>query len=201
MQTKRIIRSLLLCGALTATATQAKEVPVHFVKTHTTEFVSGGGIETITLEIKGASFTSPFRWSVTVTNANGVLFFVERDDAFLDEFFHDPRYIPDCSNYMDCKKKWYFSDLVDSVLHGAYSVPATPTAPKDWELSALESEASDYLQQKQVAPAQTRAVIAEMKGALANGFSMFLIPFSPVELDSNYMYVPSLNYFVPYWND
>lgn len=180
---------------------QAKEQAVHFIKTTQLEFVDNGGLETVTLEVKADSFESPFTWVLTVTNATGVLFSVSRDDQWLDGFFSDPGYVTGCHGYAECKKKWYFSDLVKAVESAAIPAFVRATAPADWEIEALRGLATDYLAAEKVAPEQIAIAIREMRESLVKGAPMFVVPLSPVQDDSTFMYVRSLNRFVPYWDD
>jgi hypothetical protein len=198
MRTNIIFLTLLF---LIANSVSAQDKPIHFVKTKEVEFVRGGGIESITLEINATSFTSPFSWSVTVTNASGILFVAERNDERIDSFFGENGYVTDCNNYTDCKNKWYFKELVKSIAGAPQVQPPRQSAPEDWELEALDSLGSEYLRQRKLAPQKIETVVSEMKQSLSKGYSKFVVPISPVEDDSSFMYVQSLNYFVPYWND
>ena len=106
---KMMFSVLLALFSLMSIAVDAKDVSIHFIETRQVEFVSGGGLETITLEITAPEFNAPFLWHATVKNSSGILFKVERNDAWLDAFFADDGYVTGCSSYIECKNKWYFS--------------------------------------------------------------------------------------------
>lgn len=192
---------ILALGFSVLCAAHADDDPVNFAKVQQKDFVRGGGTETITLKITAKSFNSPFVWSVSVTNKTGTLFFVSRDDAWLDRFFGDDGYVQACKGYVDCKKKWYFHDLVDSVLTAASSVSPSSNPTASWEQNSMTSLSEAYLLKKGVAASRIKPIQIEMKKNLSSGYSRFIIPLTPVQDDASYMYVKSLNYFVPYLND
>ena len=180
---------------------RAEEPSVHFVKTKQLEFVDSGGLEAVTLEIKAASFASPFTWSISVSNATGVLFSVTRDDAWLDGNFGEPGYVLDCHGYTDCKRKWYFSDLIKAFEESARPAVPRKVPPESWEIQTLQSLASDYLSEENVTPEAITIAIMEMRESLMSGSPRLVVPLTPVIDDSHFMYVRSLNRFVPYWDD
>ena len=54
----------------------------------------------------------PLSWSVTVKDQdNHLLYAVQRNDAWLDEFFRDAGYVDGCQSYEACKRRYYFDEL------------------------------------------------------------------------------------------
>lgn len=159
---------------------------------------------TVTLRVNGASMQAPFKWSVVVTNVTGnVLFQVEHDDAWLDKFFGDDGYINGCKGHEECKQKWYFQDLPKTVSESFNFVkPLTSKKLEKWEIDSLNSEAGEFLKNKGLSESKRSAVIAEMESLMINGkYAEIWLVDSPVQQGSNFMYVPSLGYFVPFWHD
>ena len=177
--------------ALLSNTVEAKDQPIHFVKAQQTEFVSGGGIETITLEINAPSFNAPFIWSVTIENTSGILFSVERNDAWLDSFFENNEYVTNCNGYKECKEKWYFNELVKQIAEEVQVYPGRLETLEKWETEALEAHATEYLRRRSEDQNKLQKIVSEMKILLANGYSGFTVPISPVENDSSFMYVES----------
>ena len=196
----KLVYLFTLCLS-TLSSAHATEETISFIRARQIDFVVGGGIETITLKITAKSFNSPFHWSVSIANNTGTLFSAYRDDTWLDGFFGDDGYIEGCKGYAECKKKWYFNDLVASVLGAGTSVGSSMKRREDWELISLDNNSQQYLLEKGLPVDRIKQIQTEMKMSLSSGFSQFVIPISPVQDDSIYMYVKSLNYFVPYWND
>lgn len=154
-----------------------------------------------TLRVSGKALRSPFTWGVTIEGKQGVYFSANRDDAWLNSFFADQGYMDGCSGYEECKKKWYFSELPDAIRTSIQRSAGRRSPPEDWELSALEALADEFLAQKNLNAAQRAKAISEMKNLLRQGFVTVAVPISPVQGDASFMFVPSLGYFVPYWDD
>lgn len=175
--------------------------PINFVRTFEIPQLQETPPAKATLRVWGKALRAPFTWTVTVEGQGGIYFSAKRDDAWLNSFFADQGYLDGCSEYEECKKKWYFSELPDSIQKSIQWSSGRQSPPEDWELSTLESLAEEFLIQKKLKPAQRTKVIAEMKELLEQGFVSLAVPISPVQDDSSFMYVPSLGYFVPFWDD
>ena len=63
----------------------------------------------------------------------------------------------------------------------------------------LVEEASEFLKTKGLSEERRKAALDEMLMLLADRFDTLSFPTSPVSGDRSFMYVPSLGYFVPYW--
>ncbi len=175
--------------------------PVNFEKRSQVNLLGGSHMQEVLLRITGESINKPLSWSVTVKDGSKTLFAATHDDTWLDGFFGDESYIDSCADYLSCKKKWYFTELPDLVFKGVFRTNKKTRSPEQWEISALRDLAGDYLEKQNLTPTQRGKAIEEMEHLLIQSYGQIILPKSPVEMDSSYMYVPTLGYFVPYWND
>jgi hypothetical protein len=160
----------------------------------------------VNLQVTGAGLKAPFHWVVTVTDSQGsVLFRTEHDDSKLDAFFGDDdssRYIGGCKGYEACKNKWYFRDLTKEVSRAVtiddkldHPVDTVDTESHD----VLVQEADQFLTARGLSAERRKAVIDEMWAMKHGRFDSLSLPANPAVAGPSYMYVPSLGYFVPYW--
>jgi hypothetical protein len=148
------------------------------------------------------SMEAPITWSILVVTISGSnVFSVEHNDAGLDSFFGDEGYMAGCSGYAACKEMWYGADLPENVRDAFSTVRGTEQRVEDWQIAALRSLATEFLNRKGVPSDILTSALEEMIRLRSQSFTSFCPPQSPVQDDSCYMYVPKLGYFVPYWDD
>lgn len=155
----------------------------------------------VTLRITGENQASPFMWSITVERSSDILFAAEHDDKWLDKFFSDGGYIDECEGYAECKQKWYFDDISFLLQDALKKINRTDRPLKKWEADTLHILADEFLEKKGLDQTKRSAVLTEMVNLLSSSYISFCPPYTPVQQDTCYMYVPSLGYFVPYWDD
>jgi hypothetical protein len=153
----------------------------------------------VSINIRSLSIGSPFFWDVVVKNKSTILFKLVQDDTDLNSNFDSNQYVGNCKGHIECKQKWYLKELPKSVLEALTYVDGE--MPEDWQQSNLEENATKFLEQSGFSESEMIEVLKEMKANLQSGFISFSIPVSPVEESPSFMYVKSINRFVPYWND
>jgi hypothetical protein len=62
------------------------------------------------LQVK--TWNDPVYWEITITNNSKILLSKTSLDSIINRFFNDSNYIGYCNNYIDCKKKWYYKDIM-----------------------------------------------------------------------------------------
>jgi hypothetical protein len=155
----------------------------------------------VTLQVRGTAPNAPFLWSVHVTDTNGSLLFQEEhDDRNIDKYFGDEGYISECKGYRECKDKWYFEELPKEVANGMEIIDHSSKPVEAWERDALVGVADDYLKGKGLSSERRAEVTEEMMKMLAGRFDSLYVPIDFVQEASNFMYVPSVGYFVPYYH-
>lgn len=177
---------------------QAINYEKHFVKS-----LVGAKEQEIILKINGESINKPFKWSVTIKDETGTLFYTEHDDAWLDKFFGDDGYMIGCIGYLECKEKWYFKDIEMAVNNSIKQINYPENGPvyQPWRSGTLETIAKSYLREKSFSESQIQKIINEMAAELQTSYVSLNLPFTPVQGDAVYMFVPSLGYYVPYYDD
>jgi hypothetical protein len=166
------------------------------------ELTGTGKQETVVIHIAGASINSPFTWDLTVKDSEGkTIFFVKRDDAWLDKFYNDEGYAGDCTGYLACKQSYYFKDLPNSVFNGL------KLSNHGWKkspdlLKNLQDSAKIFLKKKHIDDNKIKSVVTEMDKTLSAGsFAVLEIPISAVQSDAPMIWVKSLEMFVPLFYD
>lgn len=195
--------ALVLC-VLYHSTTQAKdhEPAVNYTRSFEVNLLDDGTPELVVLHIQGSSINSPLTWSVTVQNLSTVLYHVERDDTWMDKFFNDDGYMNGCKGYIECKKQWYFHDLEES-LHKSIRRESNflSALPDEWKLSTLNVLANEYLAKIEINESKRALIIKEMISILSAEYAHVSVAISPVQDSANYVYVPSIGSFVPFWGD
>lgn len=197
------MRALLLIAAMWAgQALAANAVPVDRTFSQKGDVIGDGRMETLTLHVTGQSMESPFKWDFAIVDEAGkVLFRVERNDASLDVFFKDDGYVENCTGYQRCKSKYYFDDLPQAIF------TSVKPSPKAWSfdgytLSNLRNTATPFLVKHGLSPDAIEKVLAQMKEILGKpGFRLVAPPLSPVQSDPPMLWVPSVQMFVPIYQE
>ena len=155
----------------------------------------------VTLRIIGENQSYPFMWSIIVEKSSDTLFAAKHDDEWLDKFFSDKGYIDGCEGYAECKHKWYFNDLPFLLQNALSKINRVDRPVEKWEIDTLQILAGEFLEKKGLDQTNRSAVLTEMLSLLSSNYISFCPPYTPVQQDTCFMYVPSLGYFVPYWDD
>jgi hypothetical protein len=181
-----------------ADESQARKVDRIF--TEHGDFTRTGKKDTITIHITGASIKSPFTWDLKVQDSSGkTIFFVKRDDSWLDKFYADKGYVDNCSDYMACKQKYYFSDLPNQVFNGL------KLSDHNWKMSEyllknLRDTVKTFLKEEHVEDKRVQVAIHEMHQTLTSGsFAVLELPVSTVQSEPPRIWVKSVGMFVPFY--
>jgi hypothetical protein len=79
--------------------------------------VTGDGKpDKIILQLKAKDVKAPFTWTLAIIAEDKQIYSYTSDDKWLDEFFNDEGYVENCQGYTDCKQKYYFHDILDSLV-------------------------------------------------------------------------------------
>lgn len=165
--------------------------------------VTGDGIkETLSIHITGASINSPFTWELTILGSSGkTIYSIKRNDAWLDKFFSDDGYVTNCSGYLTCKEKYYFSELPDEIF-GSLK-PSTEAFDMDeFRLKNLKATAGAYLGKQGVNSAKINEAILEMQKTISTPpYFVLQVPLSAVQSEPPMIWVKCLDRFVPYYQE
>ncbi len=76
--------------------------------------VTGDGkADKIILHLTARNIKAPFTWTLTIISKGKQIYSYNSDDAWLDKFFNDEGYVLGCKDYVGCKKKYYYHDILD----------------------------------------------------------------------------------------
>lgn len=193
-----ITLALLICS--TAWATESARIDRTF--TAKGDLKGTGSQQLLTLRVQGTSINAPFIWSVSIYDRGGALIYhYKSDDALIDKFFHDPGFESDCAGYQSCKERYYFLDLPAEVFSGIRPSKAGFFADK-FDLTDFRRTASRYLMKMGLSRHRISMAIEEMQNILQRpGYHTLVMPISPVMDSVPMIWVPSVNAFIPYYED
>jgi hypothetical protein len=174
--------------------------PINYIVKFEKRLSGEAAPDQIEIHVSGNTIKSPFKWSISIKNSGREILFEEHDDAWLNNFFGDEGYMDGCSGYIECKRKWYFSEIRNKV--EASLIEQKGNVKRNnipvWELENLQAFSQEFLKKKGISNQRIVEIVKEMKASLASGgYSSLKTPGTPVQSGTEYMYVKSLKYFVP----
>jgi hypothetical protein len=159
------------------------------------DLTGDGKPDTVSLHLAAEGMTSPFSWELSIRSRGSVLCSYSGDDSSIDENFRDEVYVPGCNDYVECKKKYYFHDILDG-LEARYNLEGILDRT---ECNTLYPIGGAYLDSCcSIRGGAAEAILSAMEGRLRNGQAIVIsIPTSPMTSEPPMMYVPEVNRFVP----
>ena len=198
----RLLLTIFFALALAHVVSAEQKIDIHskvdVALTKLADATGNGQADQITLRILGQDFTHPFKWALKIQSNGKAIYEHESDDAWLDQFFNDSDYVLDCSGYVDCKKKYYFKDLLGSLLVES-TLEANPHALDKENVSSIHTIARNFLRDEcSVSDEAATEIIQRMVSQIKAGKTPLLyVPISPVHSEIPHMYVEQVNRFVP----
>lgn len=165
--------------------------------------VTGDGKnETFSIHITGTSINSPFTWELTILGSSGkTIYSIKRNDAWLDKFFSDGGYVTNCSGYVTCKEKYYFSEVPDEIF-GSLKPSTVAFEMDEFRLKNLKETAGAYLRKQGVNSAKINEAILEMQKTISTPpYFVLQVPLSAVQSEPPMIWVKCLDRFVPYYQE
>ena len=99
---------VLLCSPVVA-----QSVNERLVKS--VDLTGEGNPENITLTLKAKDFKAAMQWTLTLSSGKKVLMRRTEHDMYAEPFF-DPQCVTHCTDYIECRKKWYYHGILDSLV-------------------------------------------------------------------------------------
>lgn len=162
--------------------------------------VTGDGkADIISLHIMARNLASPFSWTLSINSQGNRIYTLSGDDSRIDTLFHDEGYVPGCRGYLECKKKYYFHDILDGL-----EAPYDSNGILDRSQSnTLYSVGKEYLEACcAIKGSDADAILSRMEGRLRNGNAVVIaVPTSPMTYEHPMMFVPEVNRFIPIYID
>jgi len=170
--------------------------PVNEVLTKREDVTGDGVPDEIRLNLVGAGWDQPFKWTLSIISNNILVYEQSVDDAWLDRFFNDKGYVnEECPDYLSCKKQYYLEDLFKY----RFGRVESKNEPLNSEyVDDIRRVAKDSLLVKyRLTPAEAERTIKWMVDHIKSGRAViFNVPISPVQGGCSQMYVPRVGRFV-----
>jgi hypothetical protein len=163
------------------------------------DLTGDGEPDTVSLHLVAEGLTSPFSWELSIRSRGDVLCSYSGDDSNIDVHFHDEGYVPGCNDYVACKRKYYFHDIL-----GGLEVPCRLEGILDrTHGNTLYPIGGAYLDSCcSLRGAAAEAILSAMEKRLRNGRAAVIsIPTSPMTREPPMMYAPEVNRFVPIYRE
>jgi hypothetical protein len=197
-----------LLALMLQSGSAAAAAPIHKSFEARADWTGSGVPQTLTVQIDGKSFHSPFKYSVTLRTTDGkTLFHVAGEDSKeADEAFSDPEYAAlfsanECVGYEACKRKWYFEEFPKMILDSAKPAEHAwlPYGDRESNDELLVLSASWSLKEQGVPEKTIKRTLNEIREILSKpGYRELRVSLGPVDHGSGRIWVPSLSLFVEY---
>jgi hypothetical protein len=174
--------------------TAAREA-IDTVLVRSLDVTGDGKADTISLHLTAKSLSSPFSWTLSISSQGHQIYALSGNDTRIDTLFHDKGYVDDCRGYLDCKKKYYFHDILDGL-----EVPYNLNGILDRSHSnTLYSVGSEYLGACcAIKGSDADTILSRMEARLRSGKAVVLtVPTSPMTSEHPMMFAPEVNRFIP----
>lgn len=195
-----VVALLLLAGCRESRPSLSSRGAIDTVLVRTVDLRSDGRPDTVALHIVADGCAAPFTWTLTITSDARRIYSVHQDDSRLDRFFGDEGYVAGCRGYLECKRKYYFNDLLADSLDPPFDLEGVLDTAQS---NTLRAVAGSYLAEH-LGPAEERVgrIVSSMERLLrSNRAFVICVSTSPVTHDPLMMYVPELDEFVPIYID
>ena len=161
--------------------------------------VTGNGLaDEIILHLKAKDMNSPFTWSLTILAGNKVIYSHKSDDASIDNNFKDVGYVTGCHDYISCKKKYYYDDILNYLI-----LTGNKWYDPNGILDKSKSNTLYPLGRKQLSEccnitgSQANSILDKIERKLRSGKAVVLnIPESPVDSYPPMLFAPEVGRFL-----
>jgi hypothetical protein len=163
------------------------------------DLTGDGKPDTVSLHLMAQGLTSPFSWELSIRSRGSELCSYSGDDSVIDKNFHDEGYVPGCNDYVACKKKYYFHEILDR-LEARYNLEGVLDRTQS---NALYPIGGAYLDSCcSIRGPAAEAILSAMEKRLRNGQAVVIsVPTSPMTGQPPMMYAPEVDRFVPIYQE
>lgn len=160
-----------------------------------------GHPENITLTLEAKDFKAAVQWTLTVRSGKKVLLRHTQHDEYTDQTF-DPQSMTNCTDYIECKKKWYYHDLLNSLVipSSRYDVEGLLNQSQGNTLYPLGKK---YLARCcQIGAERAERILAKIERRIRAGTAVIItIPDTPNNAGPLLIFCPEIELFVPVYED
>ncbi len=173
--------------------------PIDTTLTRILDVTADGKPDTIFLHLKARNLASPFTWTLWIDSLGKLIYSWREDDTNIEILFHDVQYVSHCASYLDCKRVWYFHDILSELVISNYSLEGVLDRSQSNTLYALGGA---YLRSCGVDAHKTEAILSGIERRLRDGTAVVLsVPTAPEGREPPMVYAPEVGLFVPIYQD
>jgi hypothetical protein len=166
--------------------------------------VTGDGKpDKITLNLKAKNIESPFIWSITIISDGKIIYSHDSDDTRYDEDFKGAGFVSGCNDYLSCKHKYYYHDILDNLV-----LTGNKWYDADGILDKKNSSTLYPLGRKQlkeccnITGQQADTILGKIEKKLREGKAVLLnVPISTVNSAPPMVFVPEVGRFLIIYED
>jgi len=201
---RRIIFICLICSLsfVSYAHTIDKSKPIDLDIVRKIDVTGDGEVDTINLHLKAKDFQSPFLWKLTISSSGKQIFKSESNDTWMNSFFSDRGYVLGCTNYDTCKEKYYFHDIIDSLIHDKSSYDLEGILNRTASNTLYPVGRSHLKKCCSIQGPQADKILAGIESRLRSGKAIVIsVLKSPVKSGAPMVYAPEIHGFVPIYED
>jgi hypothetical protein len=162
-----------------------------------------GKPEKIVLHITGKDFKSPFTWTITIHSNGRQIFYKEHfDNEQFDSTFGNSEFWGDCHDYISCKSKWYFTDVMRLFLYTLDPIHLELMQEKESPFTTFDTIRDLILKTGKATSVQANRIVEDLKRDIENGKAICINPdVHPVIGGPIYLWIPIVDDFVFLYDD
>jgi hypothetical protein len=161
--------------------------------------VTGDGkADQIQLRVKGNSYTTPFFWTLTIFAGGNEIYSYSSHDKDADELFSYYFKKEECKDYLDCKKKYYFHDILNRIVIPKTGYDIDGITNRSFETTLYHVGGAYLSKCCGIAGKQAESILSAMETRIRNGSAILIsVPYNPVKDQPPMMYAPEVERFIP----
>ena len=166
--------------------------------------VTGNGTpDKITVHLSAKNMKSPFLWTITIISEGKQVYSHSSNDTQLDRFFNDDGYVDGCKDYISCKSKYYYHDILDGLIltgNKWYDVNSILDPSKTNTLYSLGRK--ELRKCCKVTGRQADSILRKIEHKFRVGKAIAInVPQSPVQSNPPLIYVPEVRRFIRFYEE
>ncbi len=169
----------------------------------TMDVTGDGKADEIILHLKAKDMKAPFKWSLTIISGGKIVYSHDSDDTWLDQNFNDVGYVSDCDNYLSCKNKYYFHDILQSlVLTGDKWYTVNGILDKSQSNTLYPLGRKQLRECCNITGSRADAILRKIENKLRAGNAVALnVLISPVQAEAPMIFAPEVGRFLIIYDD
>lgn len=166
--------------------------------------VTGDGTaDKITLHLSAKNINAPMVWTLSIAVNGKEIYSYKSDDAKIDHLFRDKGYVSGCDDYVSCKKKYYYHDILDAlVLTGTKWYNLEGVLDKSQPNTLYPIGRKELKTCCKVVGPQADAILKKIEKKFREGKVIAInVPRSPVHANPSLIFVPEVGRFIRFYEE